>query len=215
MQRSNLSQSSKSDQSFPSFRPLNADGAAAAQQPLPHCKSPSRNEPSTKRCRRGNLKTRNKSGHDKSATQRQMIKPPRTAAFVFILLGLLVVATMIYALVVSKGELIFPIRVSIHNEPVIDLGARVWVSALEQQLSPTQFEAFVNAHPQDRDYALGLFASMALTNHVRILIRHGADTSAEALEALNFSGFSNAVSLIRWVVNDSTHTPPTNSPDSR
>jgi hypothetical protein len=79
----------------------------------------------------------------------------------------------------------------------------VWTSALQQQLSPAEFEKVVEAHPEGRDFALSLFAYNEMTNHVRILIQHGADTSDKAMEPLNLSGLSNAVSLIQWVISNS------------
>jgi hypothetical protein len=109
---------------------------------------------------------------------------------------------MAYALMVSKGRTIFPIRVSVRHEPVTVPETRVWASALEHQLSPEQFEEIVKTNHEGRDFALGLFAYNDMTNHVRILVKHGADTSEGAMEALSLSGMSNAVSLIRGVVND-------------
>ena len=117
-------------------------------------------------------------------------------------IGALVLGSMAYALIASKGRTIFPIRVSVRYEPVTDPETQVWASALEHQLSPAEFEEVVKTNTTGRDYALGLFAYNEMTNHVRILVQHGADTSDAAMEALNFSGMSNAVSLIRWVVND-------------
>ena len=60
----------------------------------------------------------------------------------------------------------------------------------------------VKTNYEERDFALGLCAYNDMTNHVRVLVRHGADTSGEALEALRFSGLSNAAALIQWVVKD-------------
>ena len=129
-----------------------------------------------------------------------MIKPSALATSVLIGVGALILACIAYSLIVSKGRTIFPIHV--HFEPVRGPGTEIWVSALEQQLSPAQFEEVVKTNIVGRDYALGLFAHNDMTNHVRVLVKHGVDTSAEAMEALDLSGMSNAASLIRWVVTD-------------
>lgn len=109
---------------------------------------------------------------------------------------------MTYALVVSKGRTIFPIQIKVERNYVTVPEGQVWVSALERQLSPEQFDEVVKTNQEGRDFALGLFAYNDMTNHVRVLVKHGADTSEGAMEALRFSGMSNAALLIQWVVND-------------
>jgi hypothetical protein len=106
------------------------------------------------------------------------------------------------AYIVSNTWKVSPIQISITKQPMILPNGQVWTSALQQQLSPAEFEKIVKAHPEGRDFALSLFAYNEMTNHVRILIQHGADTSDKAMEALSSSGLSNAVSLIRWVASN-------------
>jgi hypothetical protein len=117
---------------------------------------------------------------------------------------------MAYALIVSKGRMIFPIRIEVERSDVTAPEGRIWVSALEHQLSPEQFEEVVKTNREGRDFALGLFAYNDMTNHVRVLVKHGADISDGAMEALRLSGMSNAASLIRWAVNDLNHSSSNN-----
>jgi methyl coenzyme M reductase subunit D len=117
-------------------------------------------------------------------------------------LGALVVCCIAYALVVSKGRTIFPIRIKVEHSHITVPEGGVWVSALEQQLTPEQFDEVVRTNHQGRDFALGLFAYNNMTNHVRVLVKYGAETSDEAIEALRLSGMSNVASLIQSVVND-------------
>lgn len=129
----------------------------------------------------------------------------KLAKIITVVLGVvcaLVLGCMAYALIVTKGRTIFPVRVSVHYEPVTVPETRVWVSALERQLSPEQFEEVVKTNHEGRDFALGMFAYNDMTNHVRILVKHGADTSESRMETLSIVGMSNAVLLIRGVVSD-------------
>jgi hypothetical protein len=137
-----------------------------------------------------------------------MTKPSKTTVS---LIGIvtLILGCMAYAWVVSKGKTIFPVRVSVHYEPVTTSETRIWVSALTHQLSPAEFEQVVKTNREGRDFALGLFAYNGMTNHVRILIKYGANPTNQ-IEALNFSGASNAASLIQSVVDDA-HRSPSNT----
>jgi hypothetical protein len=135
-----------------------------------------------------------------------MIKHLNIVTIALVGLGVLVLGCMAYALIVSKGRTVFPIRIKVERSYVAVPEGEVWVAALEQQLSSEQFEQVVKTNYEGRDFALGLFAYNDMTNHVRVLVKHGADMSDEALEALRFSGLSNTASLIEWVVKDLNHS---------
>jgi hypothetical protein len=100
------------------------------------------------------------------------MKPSKIATIVLGAVGVLALGYMAYALIASKGRTKSPIRLSVRYEPVTVPETRVWVSALEHQLSPEQFEEVVKTNREGRDFALGLFAYNDMTNHVRILVMH-------------------------------------------
>src|SRR6185312_9109821 len=106
-----------------------------------------------------------------------MTKSSQILIVVFGAVCAVVLGCMVYALIFSKGRTVFPVWISVRREPVMVPAARVWVFALEHRLSPEQFEEVVKTNHEGRDFALALFAGNGMTNYVRILVKHGADTS--------------------------------------
>jgi hypothetical protein len=126
-------------------------------------------------------------------------------------LGAFVVGCMAYGLSVWKGRTIVSVRIERNYITVPE--SRIWVSAFEHRFTPEELEQVAKTNREGRDFALRLFACNQLTNHVRVLIKHGADTSKGAMEALRFSGMSNAASLIESLVSDLNRSS-SNMPDA-